>query len=113
MFTIVPVELQVKETAIGVTKAKIVKGYPFTEMIAGEVVKIEEHINIDRWVHIRAELPDKTIVNRALPEFRIVEFTFGGVLIPNPKFDAHRIEKEDKEILKTQGLNTDVWNSKP
>jgi hypothetical protein len=107
MFTIVPVDIQVGETAIGVCPVKLVKGFPFTEMIAGEVTKIEtDPVYMDRMVTVKATLPDKTIHERELGEHRVAEFTFGGVMVKNPKFDRKRVEKEDKDFLKKYGLGS-------
>lgn len=35
-----------------------------------------------------------------VPEFRITDFTFGGVMVANPKFDPYRIDAEDEAWLK-------------
>lgn len=100
MFVPVPVEIKVGDIASGLMPAKRAAGQkPAVDMIQGEVVKIEKpKINTtDRLIIVKCKMiNDGSIKHFRIAEYRIFEFTFGGIIIQNPKFDKIRIEQEDK-----------------
>ena len=95
----VAIEMTIGCIAFGICPAEKDKsGYPFNFMIIGRVTHIDESKMMgERDITLEADVPDKVTVE--LPEWRISEFDFGGVPMPNPWFDKKRIEDEDTAIL--------------
>jgi hypothetical protein len=67
------------------------------DLVLGIVDVIGEEAMGERTITVRADHPKPLII--VLPEWRISEFDFGGVPVPNPWFDPERIETEDDDIL--------------
>lgn len=96
MFIPVTVEVNVGDLCTGFLPVKRLNDKAQMDMIEGEVVKILGDPSIDRRIIMRCKMFDGSIKHFRIAEYRIYQFTFGGVLIFNPKFDAVRIEKKDK-----------------
>jgi len=95
----IPIELKVGSIAFGICPAeKDPGGWPMQNLILGIVTNIDWNFPMgERAITIRADNPK--VLEKELPEWRVSEFDFGGVPVPNPWFDQDRIEAEDHAIL--------------
>ena len=94
----VAIELIVGCVAFGICPAEKTTAGPFQNLIIGKVTNIDEsQIMGRRDITLKTDMP--TVLSTVLPEWRIAEFDFGGVAMPNPWFDQARITIEDTKIL--------------
>ncbi len=119
MFVPVPVEILPGSICIGILPVRLekkakVKNLPsntptlpggniaFADMFRSECVATKD-VNNEKKCQM-----DFTSINAGkvwVDEFRITDFTFGGVMIANPKFDPFRIDQEDQAWLKANVKN--------
>jgi len=101
----VPVEIQSGSWCIGILPVVIrEKGLAQVEFFKAECVNTRTNSNHEREVELDfTDILKKTVW---VAEFRICDFTFGGVLMSNGKFDPIRIDAEDAKWLK-QNLTPD------
>jgi hypothetical protein len=96
---LVSVEITTGAICIGIMPVRIDSGKQLAladmfraECIATKIVNNEKMCEMDFQALIGK--------NHWVPEYRIADFTFGGVMVNNPKFDPIRIDKEDESWLK-------------
>ena len=104
MFVQVPVEITIGSEVFALLPAKKdKKGVPRVDIILGTVEFINDK-DVDNRVLTISALFDDGSFNTVtkyfkVGEYRVTDYTFGGVLMKNPKFDQKRIEKEDNVRL--------------
>jgi len=97
MFIPIQVELAVGSIATALLPVRRRQGNrAILEMIQGEVVRITKKRDVTMKC---VDIVTQQTVNYNVAEFRVLEFTFGGIPVVNPKFDRPRIEKEDNVSL--------------
>lgn len=96
MFVPVKVEIDVGAICIGVfpVRLELSLGVAYADMFRAECIGIKD-VNGEK--DCRMDFHNKT---RWVSDYRITDFTFGGVMVGNPKFDPIRIDKEDEAWLK-------------
>lgn len=96
MFVPVKVEIDVGAICIGVfpVRLELNLGVAYADMFRAECIGIND-VNGEK--ECRMDFHNKT---RWVSDYRITDFTFGGVMVGNPKFDPIRIDKEDEAWLK-------------
>jgi hypothetical protein len=99
MFIQVPVEIKVGCDVVGYLPARMFQGYPRVDMVYGTVEMIAKQGNDDRLMTTRCQMDDGTEKYFKIPDYRIQQYTFGGVLMNNNKFDQKRMEQEDRKRL--------------
>lgn len=106
----VPIEMQINEMAIAILPG-IQKqfGVDHIKAVKGKILEIKK-INCENSVTISYkdyELGStKTKMKRLkIFDYRVVKFTFGGVMQTNPQFDIPRIEKEEGVKLDPNFVN--------
>lgn len=98
MFVPVKVEIAVGEICIGVLPVRLEMnlGIAYADMFRAECVKIKDVNGGER----NCLMDFGSGKNIWVSDYRITDFTFGGVMVGNPKFDPIRIDKEDEAWLK-------------
>jgi hypothetical protein len=96
MFVPVKVEIDVGAICIGVLPVRLEMslGVAYADMFRAECIEIRD-VNGER--ECRMDFLNKKIW---VSDYRITDFTFGGVMVGNPKFDPIRIDNEDEVWLK-------------
>jgi hypothetical protein len=102
-FVPVQVEIMVGSICIGVMPVRFdtAQSGPlgilaYADMFRAECINIKE-VSGDRQCEMDFTTVDGT--TKWVPEYRVSDFTFGGVMISNPKFDPFRIDAEDQHTL--------------
>ena len=99
MFVPVKVEIAVGEICIGILPVRLEMNLciAYADMFRAECVKIHD-VNSER----ECLLDFGSVIGKNVwvSDYRITDFTFGGVMVGNPKFDPIRIDKEDEAWLK-------------
>ena len=97
MFVPVKVEIDVGAICIGVfpVRLELNLGVAYADMFRAECIDIIDRVNGEK--ECKMDFHNKT---RWVSDYRITDFTFGGVMVGNPKFDPIRIDKEDEAWLK-------------
>lgn len=106
MFIPVKVEIMVGAICVGILPVEFdnSKQLALANLFKAECTGIKDISNNEREIQvdlIGTPLNDKIWVS----EFRISDFTFGGVMVNNFKFDPLRVDAEDEAWLKKNLLN--------
>lgn len=115
MFVPVNVEIVVGSICIGILPVRIGTdpGFPglgplaYADMFRAECVAIR---NSNGEKECEMDFTSITGKTEWVKEYRISDFTFGGVMVSNTKFDPNRIDLEDEAWLKQ---NTPAKNPAP
>lgn len=99
MFIQVPVEITIgSEVFVLLPAKKDGKKSPRVDIVLGVVEFINDKDVDNRILTISALFDDgvsKVTKYFKVAEYRVTDYTFGGVLIKNPKYDQRRIEREE------------------
>jgi hypothetical protein len=105
MFIPVNVEIVVGSICIGILPVRIGSdpvlpgiGLAYADMFRAECIGTKVNINGEK--ECEMDFTSITGSTEWVPEYRISDFTFGGVMVSNPKFDPNRIDSEDEAWLK-------------
>jgi hypothetical protein len=92
----VQVEVQPGEWCIGLLPVSIKEQVAQVEFFKAECLAVRMNGTERECEMDFTDLLQKTVW---VPEYRICDFTFGGVMMTNPKFDPIRIDQEDEAWL--------------
>ena len=98
MFIPVQVEIQPGSWCIGVMPVKITPdGKAVVDFFRAECLDVK--INFKGTKLCKMDLMSVMGTNPWMPDYRVCDFTFGGLFMSNAKFDPDRIDAEDAGII--------------
>jgi len=76
-------------------------GLPVHDAVVGKILHIDR-TKKDKLLKIESVNHAGDLIHIIVSDYRIKQFTFGGIWVQNPKYDPARIEKEDRKKLESE-----------